>query len=799
MFKNYLTTTLRKLSRNKAYTAINVFGLALGITCSLMLFLLIKYELSFDNFHDKANRICRVNTIYVRAEGESHDTGTPFPFGPALRKDFPELEKVAMVDYESGGLVTIVDGDKAPVRFQEKEGVVFIEPDFFDMFDFPWIAGNPKTLAEPNNVALTEELARKYFPNENPIGKRLRLDNKLDLIVTGVLKNFPANTDFPFKLLASFITVKDLGRDLESWQNTMSNVQTYALLPKNLSVKNLESRLPAFLEKYWTDKDGINKRIHTVQPLREIHFDTRYGAFSGNVTSKATILAFALIGFFLIVTACINFVNLATAQAIDRSKEVGVRKVLGANRLQLIRHFIGETFAITVLAVFVAVALNELLFQRFAEIMKLKMSFNLFGDPAVFGFLLITTVVVSLLSGFYPALVLSGFQPALALKSKNTTKPGGGLTLRRGLVVVQFAISQALIIGTLIIAAQMDYFRSKDLGFNKDAIVTVSLPNRDQLKLESLRAQLLQDAGVKNVSLAYASASSGNSWSTDYQHKSGDHIQRHVANVRFSDANYFETYGLQLLAGRTYTESDTIKEFVVNEALVRQMGLSSPEEAIGEYLTFWNAPAKPIVGVVKNFHLISLHDEINPCILATNQRVYLQASIKINLQSAPAALQHIERVWAATFPENVFEYKFLDDTIAEFYKDEEKMSQLLKIFAGIAILIGCLGLFGLVSFMAAQRTKEIGVRKVLGATVADILGLFSKEFAALILVAFIIAAPVAYFAMNDWLENFVYRIDVGLGVFLSTIVVTFIIAGATVGYRAMRSALTNPAEALRYE
>ncbi|MGH7497209.1 MAG: ABC transporter permease [bacterium] len=799
MFKNYITTTLRKLSRERSYTAINVLGLALGITCSLMLFLLIKYELSFDTFHAKADRICRVNTIYVRAEGEVHDTGTPLPFGPALRKDFPELEKVAMVDYESDGLITIVDGDKAPVRYQGKSGVVFIEPDFFDMFDFPWITGHPKTLAEPNNVALTEELAQKYFPNENPVGKRLRLDNKLDLNVTGVLKNFPANTDFPFKLLVSFLTVKELGYDLGSWQNTKSDLQTYALLPENLAFKNFESRLPAFREKYWTPKDRVNKIVHTVQPLREIHFDTRYGTFSGKVTSKATILAFALIGFFLIVTACINFVNLATAQAIDRAKEVGVRKVLGANRLQLIRHFMGETFVITVFAVFLAVALNELLQQRFAEIMKLRISFDLFGDLAVLGFLLVIIVIVSLLSGFYPALVLSGFQPALALKSKNTTKQGSGLSLRRGLVIVQFAISQALVIGTLIIAAQMGYFHNKDLGFNKDAIVTVALPNRDQLKLESLRTQLLQKAGVKNVSLAYTSASSGRNWSTSYHHKLGDHLEEHVASLRFADARYFETYDLQLLAGRAYAESDTIKEFVVNEALVRQLGFASPQEAIGEYLTFWDAPAKPIVGVVKNFHLLSLHDEIKPCLMATNASSYHQAGIKINLQNAPAILQHIEKVWNATFPENVFEYKFLVDTIAEFYEGEEKMSQLLRIFAGIAILIGCLGLFGLVSFMAARRTKEIGVRKVLGATAGDVLALFSKEFAVLILVAFLLAAPIAYFAMKDWLENFVYRINVGLEVFLVTLVVTFIIAGLTVGYRALKAALMNPVEALRYE
>jgi ABC-type antimicrobial peptide transport system permease subunit len=314
-----------------------------------------------------------------------------------------------------------------------------------------------------------------------------------------------------------------------------------------------------------------------------------------------------------------------------------------------------------------------------------------------------------------------------------------------------------------------------------------------------LRTQLLQSAGIKNVSLAYASASSGNSWSTRFQHKTGNQLEEHVANLRFADVHYFETYGLWLLAGRAYTESDTIKEFVVNEALVKQLGLASPEEAIGQYLSFWGAPEKPIVGVVKNFHLVSLHDEINPCILAANQRVYLQAGIKINLQNAPAALQHLEKAWTATFPENVFEYKFLDDTIAEFYEGEERMSQLLRIFAGIAILIGCLGLFGLVSFMAAQRTKEVGVRKVLGASVTDILTLFSKEFATLILLAFVIAAPIAYFAMSTWLENFVYRINVGFGVFLATLVVTFVIAGFTVGYRAVKAALANPVESLRYE
>ncbi len=797
MLKNYLKIAVRNLLRHKAYSFINIAGLAIGMACSLMLFLLIKFELSFDAFHRKAERLYRINTVVTRPEGKAYQTGTPSPFSAALRHDFPELEKVTVVDYDYEGLVTILEAGNAPVCYKEKSGVAFIEPDFFDMFDFAWSAGDPKTLAEPNNVALTEALAKKYFPDGAAIGKTLRLNNKLDLKVTGILKDFPANTDFPFKLLISFVTAKSLDRLSESWQNLRSNLQTYVLLPEHGSPQRLESQLPAFAKKYWYDE--TRPRAYTLQPLREIHFDARYGNFNDRTTSKATIGALALIGFFLVVTACINFVNLATAQAINRSKEVGVRKVLGANRVQLVSHFMGETLVITVLAVFVALVLNELFLPRVIKILGLIMPFNLSAEPAVIPFLIITTVVVSFLSGFYPALILSGFQPALALKSKSTTHQGRGLSLRRGLVVLQFVISQALIIGTLVITAQMDYFRSTELGFDKDAVVTVALPDHDRLKLETMRTQWLQSAAIQSVSFAYSSASSGDKWDTYFQYKAGDRDEQHVANLKFADANYFRTYGLQLLAGRAYSASDTISELVVNEALVKQLGLVHPEEALGQHLSFWNKAEKPIVGVVRDFHLFSLHDKIAPCILAANQRVYREADIKINAPNLREGLRHIEKVWAAIYPENVFEYKFLDDTIAEFYAGEARMSQLFRLFSAIAILIGSLGLFGLVSFMAAQRTKEIGVRKVLGASVADIIGLFSKEFATLILIAFFIAAPIAYFAMNDWLENFAYRINLGLSVFLLTLIVTFVIAGITVGHRAVKAALANPVEALRYE
>lgn len=799
MFKNYFVTTIRKLSRQKNYTAINVLGLALGMACCLFIFLIIQYELRFDRFHSKFDHIYRIVTDEKINDIVSETMGSPIPMAAALRQDFPNLEKVAVVFGNYGGLFAVAQDDGTVQRIQENERVAFVEPEFFEIFDFPWIAGDPKSLAEPNGVALTEEFAQKFFGNADPLGRTIRMDNQFDLKVIGVVKNFPSHTDFPFSVLISWKTLPQTGWDVEAWGNLSSNVNTYVVLPPNYSAQEFESQLVAFKEKYHPNAKDANKRVHKVQPLSEVHYDGRYGNYGQRAISKATLWALGLIGVFLLVTACINFVNMATAQAINRAKEVGVRKVLGAFRSQLITQYLAETFIITLLGAALAVVLVELLLPTLNNVLQLRIRFDLFGNSSIFAFLFLLTLAVSLLAGLYPAFVLSHFMPALALKSKLHTSAGGGLFLRRGLVVFQFIISQMLIIGTIIVTAQMDYFRNKEMGFDKQAIVTVPLPVNDAAKLQRLRTQLLQNSYVRNATFGYTSAASGNVWDTNLRHTLNGPEETFASDLKFADVNYIPTYALKLVAGRNYVESDTISEFVVNETFARKLGYS-PHALLGKMFKLGSRrPYMPIVGVVQDFHTRPLQEEIRPCLLAAHRRAYYEASIRIEAQNMKEALSHIENVWSAAFPEFVYRFEFLDQRLASFYQEELKMSQLFRVFAAIAIFIGCIGLLGLISFVAAQRTKEIGVRKVLGASVIDILGLISKDFAVLITIAFAVAAPVAYFVMNNWLENFAYRIDVGLGVFAATIAVTLIIASATVGYRALQAALANPIEALRYE
>lgn len=795
MFKNYLITALRRLRYNRSYAVINVLGLALGMTCCLLIFLIIRHESGFDRFHRHFERIYRVVTDETINDKITHTSGSPIPFAAALRNDFPQIEKAAVSLYNQEGLFSL-EREGQVRRFRENRGVVFVEPAFFEIFDFPWLIGDPNSLAEPNTVALTEDLAAKFFPGEDPLGKTIRLDSQIDLKITGVAKNPPAQSDFPFSAMISFKTAPQSGYDLDSWGHLMSNVHTYLLLPPGESAQALESQFPAFTEKYY--RDDVARRRYRLQTLSDLHFNPRYGNYGDRTISKTTLWALGLIGFLLLLAACINFINMATAQALQRAREVGVRKVLGAFRGQLVGQFLGETFLIVLFAALFSLALTELLLPSLKTYLGLNIPFHPLQDARLLGFTAALAAAVTVLAGLYPALILSRFTPALALKNNPAAPASGAFNLRRALVIFQFIICQMLIIATIIVSWQLDYFRNKDLGFDQEAVVITPLPRNDAAVLSALRNELLRDSRIHNVSFSFSSAASGIRWDSNLQHTLNGAEEDFVSDLKFADASYLPVYGLKLVTGRNYTESDTISEWVVNETFARKLGLA-PDEIVGKTLKLGSRPYLPVVGVVRDFNATSLHEEIRPCLLAARRQSYYEAGVKIDLHNAKEALRHIETCWNAAFPDFLYSYQFLDERVVRFYQEEQKTAQLFRVFSGTTIFIGCLGLLGLVSFMAARRTKEVGVRKVLGASVGNILMLFGKEFALLILIAFSVAAPAAYYVMNGWLQDFAYRIQVGAGVFALALGITALIAALTVGYKALRAALANPVESLRYE
>jgi len=799
MIKNYLKTALRKLSRNKSYTLINVTGLSIGITCALIIFLIVRQEMNYDNFHSQKDRVYRVTTVWTRPEDSGKNGASQFPLGPAIRSHFSDIT-VTSINYREGGLFTISNDAGAPKKFQENEGVAYVEPEFFKIFDFPFLQGHPSLLKEPYTVVLSQNVAKKFFPNENPIGKSLRLDNEIDLKVVGITQDPPTTTDFRFTILIAYATQRAAKTtdNFDQWGATYSSINTYLLAPEVWNAGTFEDRVTA-LAKSFLDERRRKERSYEVQPLSEVHFNPETGSYT-YITSRSSLWALSVIGLFLVVTACINFINLATSQAIGRAREIGVRKVLGAFRFQLVNQFIGETFVITFLSAILSVGMTELAVPFLNDAFHFNIRFDLFRDPTAWYFTAALLGFITFGSGFYPAMILSGYQPVDVLKSSSGAKSTGGFWIRKGLVVFQFMIAQALIIGTIVVSNQMDLFQKTDMGFIKEAIVTTEIPVADKSKMETLRSELLKQSGIQNISFGWAPAASGGHWTSRmvYRGKASEPIEV-IADVRMADEFYIPTYGIQILAGRNFTAHDTVHELVINEALASKIGFTNPTDAVGETLYLFADFPKPIVGVVKNFNTGSLHENILPMIMGPQVKNYQTMTVKIDMKNSREIIAKIESAWSAAYPEFVFDYQFLDETIGKFYNDEQRVSRLFTIFSFIAIGIGCLGLFGLVSFMAAQRTKEIGVRKVMGASVGDILVMFSKEFVKLILIAFAVAAPGAYFVMNGWLQDFAYRISIGAEVFGLAVALTLIIAGVTVGYRAIKAATANPVDALKYE
>ena len=800
----------RNIIRHKSYAAINISGLAAGIAASLLLFMVIRYELSYDKSQPAYNHIYHVAREDHNPDGLSYHEGVPFPAYDAFRLEFPQVTTAAMFN-NSNCQVSVLDAAGGIVpdkKFIEGSGIFFSDPQFFSVFQYKWLYGSADVLKDPGTVVLTKKMAEKYFGQWSAaIGGVLRLDNASIVKVSGIIEDVPRNTDFPLAVVASYETLKkypDTYGYRNDWGNVTSNFQTFMLLPEKVSANSINEQLRKFSDEHYNKNNKAGeKKYNFLRPLSDIHFDKTFGTFGNHVIGKSTLLTLALIGLFIIIMACINFINLSTAQAVGRSKEVGIKKVLGSNRAQLFRQMMGETAIIVSASIILAIGLAYICLPYLKNVTSIRESLGLLTVPN-FTFIICVAIIVVLLAGTYPSLILSGFKPILALKNKITSATVGGISIRRGLVVTQFAVSQVLIVGTIVAVTQMNYVHKADLGFNKEAVLTLNsdVDSMVMSKQPALRQELLTIKGVQSVSFSsdMPSSESNNSGNFSYDHRPDEKFD---VFRKFADEHFFKTYGLEIIAGRAYGPSDTAREIVINETMVKRLGIKDPKEVLGHEMRIGKNAGREIwctiVGVVKDFKTNSLREDVKPTLLAERNRRYYYTGIKLETGNLQQTIAAIKKKWDLFYPEFVFEPKFLDQRINDFYGQENQLSLLYKIFAGIAIFISCLGLYGLVSFMAVQKTKEVGVRKVLGASVMNIVYLFSKEFTILILLAFAIAAPIAYFMMSKWLDNFAFKINIGFFVFGLAIIASISIAWITVGYKSVRAALANPIKSLRTE
>ncbi len=800
MFRNYLTIAYRTLLRNRSYTVLNVLGLSLGLACGLLIFQVVNFQLGFDRYHTKADRTYQLVTE-LHFDHVYHTPGVPAPTGKALRAEYPFVEHTAMVIEQYNRLMTVLDGQDHPVKKFADESLAFVEPSYFQIFDYTWLRGTPETaLSAPNGIVLTKRLAEKFFGAQNPIGKRLKMSNEADLVVTGLLADIPENTSKRYGGFLSFSTLNTFknygGPGIDAWNGINSGTHCYVTLREGTPVDRLRQALPSFSKKYII-KDW-QEFVFVPIPMTRMRFESDYNG----PLSQGQLLGLGLVGVFLVLTACINFVNLATAQALRRSKEVGVRKSVGGTRGRLFWQFITETGLITALALGLALLLVVVLTPLLNEAIEEQVGLNLLGtlhlqDPLFWGFLLVLGGVVTFLSGAYPGVVLSGLQPVRALKGTLSAQQVGGLGVRRGLVVGQFALTQLLLIGTLVLTQQMNFFRQRSIGYNPTALVLFSLPTNETARLSTLENRLRGVPGVEGLSFFDNAPTSGNNNTANIRFDTRQTDEAWQVNQKSADAHYLETFGLRLVAGRNLLLSDTIRGFLVNETFVRKLGLT-PAKVLGRTVKLWGNRA-PVIGVVNDWNNLSLHNAIDPVILFSQRGGYRTGALKIGTGEVGPTLKAIERIWNDTYPDDLYEQTFLDERIAGFYQTEALILQLIRTFSFIAILIGCLGLYGLVSFMAAQKTKEIGVRKVLGASVLSILGLFGKEFGRLVGLAFLVAAPLGGYVMSQWLNHYQYRVPLGWGVFTLALGVTIGIAALTIGYQSWKAAWANPVKSLRSE
>jgi len=806
MIENYIKTALRNLRRNKFYSVLNIGGLAIGTTCCILILLYVQDELSWDRFHDKANRICRIAYHFVTADRGTSIARTAYVQGPMLKQDYPEVENyVRFSDYMTR-VVRYEDTAYSEERF------IWVDNSVFDIFSFNLIKGNPReALTKPNTVVLTEDLAVKYFGTENPIGKGLRVGDDALYTVTGVVENIPANSHIRPNFLASFATLSfqstgDTGADL-----SRSNYYTYILLKEGTDYKALEQKIDGFTEKYYgpmLKRYGASAR-YELQPLTSIYLHSKLEYELGETGEMVYVWLLSAIGLSILLLACLNFINLSTARAANRAKEVGLRKVVGAQRMQLITQFIGESMILTCIATLLSLFLVFLTLPIFNGISGKSLALSYMSNPVfLLGFLGLFAIV-SLIGGSYPGFFLSAFRPIEAIQGR-LRRGAKHSVLRIALVSFQFTVSIVLIISTLIVNRQLNYIRNVELGYDKDNIIALTIRNETtQKKHEALRNGFMANPNILSVS-ASGSLPLGISGHSAHHIEGQPMNERTMLYAQIVDEYFIDTYNMKIAKGRNFSKdfpTDPDKAVIINEAAAKEFGWHDDPlgKEIGLPLSGTPLKTYKVVGVVKDYHFQSLHKEIRPVVLycANPNRAsyysYYRMSLRVSPENIQDTLRFLRSKWREFDPQFPLEFTFLNDQYDALYRTEERLGKLFGYFTALAVLIGCLGLFGLSSYSAEQRTKETGIRKVLGATTSNVTLLLVREFTKWVLLAALIAWPVGYYIMNTWLQNFAYRIRLGVDTFVLSALLALAIAILTVTYQAVKAAVANPVDSLKYE
>jgi len=773
------------MKRHRAYTFINITGLAIGMACCMLILLWVQDELSYDRFHENGEHLYRIIQDINFSDHSTSWAINQGPLGPSLKNDFPEI-----VDFcrRKGRSVTLIYQDK---RFDEV--VEMVDPSLLSMFSFPLVQGDPATaLSEPQSIVFSEDMAEKYFPNENPLGKIIKIDNSYDFLVTGVLKNIPKNSHLQFDFLIPFEFGREWNYTIDIWGNSTFN--TYVQVQKGISRQDVVQKISGHL----FDKPTIEKDARlNLQPLKRIHLHSNY-AFDMSHGDIGYVRIFSLVAFFILLIACINFMNLTTARSANRAKEVGMRKVSGAYRSDIIKQFYGESILFALVALLFALALANGLLPLFNKLAAKERSFNFLGNSWIGMGLLGITFVTGAVSGSYPALFLSAFHPVKVLKG-SLSSGSRGSRFRKVLVVTQFMLTILLIIGTIFIYNQVSFMRNQKLGYDEEHLVYMGLRGDMRFQFEAVKNELKKDPNILGVTAAsnppiYGYAFSNSLWKWEGQGPDEEILMRAV----FADVDYFKVFGMEIIDGEGFSrELPTEGEFssVVNEEAARVMGLDNP---VGQWLTVGDNRGT-IRGVVKDYHFSPLKQKIEPLIILYNPPSSRTLFVRLRSENITKTMAGIEEVWKEFAPQYNFRYRFLDESLDSLYRSELRVGKISRSFSLLAVFVSCLGLFGLASYMAEQRTKEIGVRKILGASNPHIIYILYREMTKWVLVANIIAWPVAYFGASKWLQSYAYRINVGILPFVSAALLTFLIAMLTVSYQSIRSARANPADALRYE